>query len=54
MDDLQLTATRATAAVFTGEDEQFAHRRTVSRLTEMQTRSYWADAARTRGLRDAA
>jgi predicted ATPase len=40
MDDLKLTKTSATASIFTGEDELFAFRRTVSRLTEMRTEEY--------------
>jgi peroxisome-assembly ATPase len=31
----------ASASIFTGEEELFAFDRTVSRLSEMQTREYW-------------
>ena len=40
MDDLKLSKTTATASIFTGEDEIFAFRRTVSRLTEMRTQEF--------------
>lgn len=30
-----------TASIFTGEEEQFAFERTVSRLVEMQGQEYW-------------
>lgn len=42
MDDLKVAKDKAVASVFTGEDEMFAWRRTVSRLAEMQTSDYWA------------
>lgn len=45
MDDLKLDNAQAdTTSIFTGEDEQFAWSRLVSRLNEMQTEEYWARA----------
>ncbi|XP_060523923.1 putative ATPase N2B [Cylas formicarius] len=41
MDDLKITENDLTANVFTGEEEIFAFDRTLSRLTEMQSDSYW-------------
>ncbi|GLH12498.1 Putative atpase [Gryllus bimaculatus] len=43
MDDLKIEvgSENATANIFTGEEEIFAFDRTVSRLSEMQTRDYW-------------
>ncbi|KAK6634477.1 hypothetical protein RUM43_011878 [Polyplax serrata] len=43
MDDLKITpgSENASAAIFTGSEELFAFDRTVSRLSEMQTDSYW-------------
>ncbi|XP_049838961.1 putative ATPase N2B isoform X2 [Schistocerca gregaria] len=43
MDDLniQVGSENASANIFTGEEEVFAFERTVSRLSEMQTREYW-------------
>ncbi|XP_063674793.1 AFG1-like ATPase isoform X2 [Bolinopsis microptera] len=42
MDDLQLTKKEAMAmSLFTGEDELFAHKRALSRLSEMQCNDYW-------------
>ncbi len=34
--------------LFTAEEEIFAFQRTVSRLTEMQTESYWMEGDRSR------
>ncbi|XP_037080405.1 LOW QUALITY PROTEIN: putative ATPase N2B [Pollicipes pollicipes] len=43
MDDLALgNESLEVASIFTGEEELFAFDRTVSRLAEMQTASYWA------------
>lgn len=42
MDDLGLK--QAEGSIFTGEDEVFAFRRAVSRLTEMQTSLYWNES----------
>ncbi|KAG0431958.1 hypothetical protein HPB47_021272 [Ixodes persulcatus] len=44
MDDLQLTD--QSASIFSGEEEMFAFDRTVSRLSEMQTESYWNQASK--------
>ena len=44
MDDLGLDASKketTETSVFSGEEELFAFDRTVSRLTEMQTKDYW-------------
>lgn len=42
MDDLKLTMDEAKAMnLFTGEDELFAHKRALSRLSEMQCNDYW-------------
>lgn len=44
IDDLGLKAADSgslDAGVFSGEEELFAFDRTVSRLTEMQTKDYW-------------
>ena len=44
VDDLGLKAAEGDsmqANVFTGEEEMFAFERTMSRLTEMQTKEYW-------------
>ena len=46
-DDLGLAAADA-PSLFTGEDEVFAFRRTVSRLAEMQTQPYWDACAAAR------
>ncbi|PAA66074.1 hypothetical protein BOX15_Mlig001086g1, partial [Macrostomum lignano] len=39
-------AESAGATIFTGEEEVFAHERTVSRLTEMMSAQYWSVSAR--------
>ncbi|XP_046393882.1 putative ATPase N2B [Ischnura elegans] len=39
--DIQVGSENASANIFTGEEEVFAFDRTVSRLSEMQTREYW-------------
>ncbi len=39
IDDLNMKSTEA--SIFSGEEELFAFDRTVSRLTEMQTKDYW-------------
>lgn len=44
IDDLGLKAAESgslDSGVFSGEEELFAFDRTVSRLTEMQTKDYW-------------
>ena len=44
IDDLGLKAAESgslDAGVFSGEEELFAFDRTVSRMTEMQTKDYW-------------
>ncbi|XP_069705528.1 putative ATPase N2B [Periplaneta americana] len=43
MDDLDIQhgSENASASIFTGDEEIFAFDRTVSRLSEMQTREYW-------------
>jgi hypothetical protein len=41
MDDLKVDAQNA-GALLTGDEEVFAWARTVSRLSEMQTREFWA------------
>ena len=44
IDDLSIKADdkeTLNAAVFSGHEEMFAFERTVSRLTEMQTKEYW-------------
>ena len=44
IDDLGIKASDSgaiDASVFSGEEELFAFDRTVSRLTEMQTKNYW-------------
>nr|CAD7412178.1 unnamed protein product [Timema poppensis] len=43
MDDLniQVGSENASANIFTGDEEVFAFYRTVSRLSEMQTKEYW-------------
>ncbi len=45
VDDLGLKASGGTgdmeASIFSGEEELFAFDRTVSRMTEMQTKDYW-------------
>uniref|UniRef100_UPI0037E9C73C lactation elevated protein 1 homolog B n=1 Tax=Semicossyphus pulcher TaxID=241346 RepID=UPI0037E9C73C len=47
LDDLGLAGAAAEhLALFTAEEEIFAFQRTVSRLTEMQTESYWMEADR--------
>lgn len=46
MDDLSLSKQTAKASIFTGEDEIFAFRRTLSRLSEMRTQEYWDAATR--------
>ncbi|XP_047484305.1 putative ATPase N2B [Penaeus chinensis] len=46
MDDLGLKEKNAmtkTISIFTGEEEMFAFERTVSRLTQMMTKSYWQE-----------
>lgn len=42
MDDLKIAPENATANVFSGDEEAFAFDRTVSRLSEMQSETYWA------------
>lgn len=44
MDDLKVTqgSEQAAANIFTGSEEVFAFNRTVSRLCEMQTQTYWS------------
>ena len=49
MDDLKLTKTSATASIFTGEDELFAFRRTVSRLTAVEGKARVEEIARMLG-----
>ena len=45
MDDLAgVHPASVTSALFTGEEEIFAFRRTVSRLLELQTAEYWRAA----------
>ena len=45
MDDLSaLHPSSVTSTLFTGEEEVFAFRRTVSRMYELQTAEYWASA----------
>ncbi|XP_074548295.1 AFG1 like ATPase a isoform X1 [Halichoeres trimaculatus] len=47
MDDLGLKREEASAlSIFSGEEEQFAFQRTVSRLTEMQSEEYWIEGDR--------
>ncbi|ODN04963.1 putative ATPase N2B [Orchesella cincta] len=43
MDDLgiKMNSTEAKTSIFTGEEELFAFERTISRLSEMQTKEYW-------------
>lgn len=43
MDDLgiDMKSSEAQTSIFTGEEELFAFDRTVSRLSEMQTKEYW-------------
>lgn len=43
MDDLgiKMNSEEAKTSIFTGEEELFAFDRTVSRLSEMQTKEYW-------------
>ncbi|KAF0023599.1 hypothetical protein F2P81_024229 [Scophthalmus maximus] len=49
LDDLGLSGEAADRlTLFTAEEEIFAFRRTVSRLVEMQTESYWMERARSR------
>ncbi|KAL0267810.1 UNVERIFIED_CONTAM: hypothetical protein PYX00_009964 [Menopon gallinae] len=50
MDDLKITpdSDNAKANIFTGSEELFAFDRTVSRLSEMQTNSYWKQWDRSR------
>jgi len=50
MDDLGIKSTSdgAKSSIFTGEEEQFAFDRTVSRLSEMQTTEYWDSWGKTR------
>ncbi|CAG03614.1 unnamed protein product, partial [Tetraodon nigroviridis] len=43
LDDLGLSAAAEQLSLFTAEEEIFAFQRTVSRLEEMQTESYWSD-----------
>lgn len=46
MDDLGLkekNETTKSISIFTGEEEMFAFERTVSRLTQMMTKSYWQE-----------
>jgi len=37
--------------VFSGEEEEFAFKRAVSRLSEMQTDAYWKEVERKRNAR---
>lgn len=50
MDDLglKLNSEDAKASIFTGEEEQFAFDRTISRLSEMQRKEYWDSWEKTR------
>jgi len=50
MDDLgiKLDSDGAKASIFTGEEEQFAFDRTISRLSEMQSKEYWEAWEKTR------
>lgn len=50
MDDLglKLNSDDAKASIFTGEEEQFAFDRTISRLSEMQMKEYWDAWEKTR------
>jgi len=42
MDDLGIKAEDAkSTSIFTGEEEIFAFDRTISRISEMQTKEYW-------------
>lgn len=41
MDDLKISKDDAAASVFTGEDEIFSFDRTISRISQMQTKEYW-------------
>uniref|UniRef100_A0A1E1X5E9 Putative atpase n=1 Tax=Amblyomma aureolatum TaxID=187763 RepID=A0A1E1X5E9_9ACAR len=44
MDDLQISDKNV--SIFSGEEEMFAFERTVSRLNEMQSENYWAQASK--------
>lgn len=44
MDDLQISD--KDVSIFSGEEEMFAFERTVSRLNEMQSENYWAQASK--------
>ena len=37
-------------SIFTGEDEVFASKRSISRLLQMQTEEYWNNCTEFRGL----
>lgn len=43
MDDLgiEMNSSEAKTSIFTGEEELFAFDRTISRLSEMQSKEYW-------------